>query len=249
MELGNDFVLKKEVQEFSIEDHGAQKRAMLCIDVDSLSNGIVAKITPNHFALFMVLVSHMDGEQKSFPSIETLQKELGCSKQKVLDGLRHLKGLTVNGEPLISVEKETGGKGWQKNVYKLNFPEIKECVHDKKGFMSSEKIVMCFKKAYEETYQQPYMGKDELVRISDKIQGKVDDELTTEIVEFAVSNYNTHWATKGYPRPTLGMLAEWLFNQANEKVTEEKEKQQQYEQRIAEAEKVEQIDSAAMLDL
>lgn len=123
MELGNDFVLKKEVQEFSIGDCRAQKRSMLSIDVDSLSNGIVAKVTPNHFALFMVLVSHMDGEKRAFPSIETLQKELGCSKQKVLDGLRHLKSLTVNGEPLISLKK-----GLQQNMMACKLSTHKKSV-------------------------------------------------------------------------------------------------------------------------
>lgn len=230
-----------------------EKTVTLELFPEQIRNGMITQLSNSgnasrNFTVLLAIASFMNTEQKAFPSQETLAEITGLSIPTLRKALTELTEIKVNEQPIL--RKSAVGRS---TVYQLVSIAEKEDVQEETEVkvMTSKDVLILFCDYYAETFDTEYVpawGR-ELGQIKQKLIGKFADEDLHEIVRIAVTQYKQHWANQQYPLPTIGQLTSWLANKANAVWQVEKEKQKQYEQRIAEAEKVEQIDSAALLDL
>lgn len=232
-----------------------EKTVTLELQPEQIRNGMITQLSNSgnasrNFTVLLAIASFMNTEQKAFPSQETLAEITGLSIPTLRKALTELTEIKVNEQPIL--RKSTVGRS---TVYQLvSIADKEESVKEEETEvkeLTSKDVLILFCDYYAETFDTEYVpawGR-ELGQIKQKLIGKFPDEDLREIVRIAVTKYKQNWANQQYPLPTIGQLTSWLANKANAVWQLEKEKQKQYEQRIAEAEKVEQIDSAAMLDL
>ena len=77
-------------------------------------------------------------------------------------------------------------------------------------------VVCYFCEKFEETYKDQYLPnfKRDTAIIKNTLLKKFSQQEIEATIDYIFKNYSLKWATKGYPRPTIGALTSWLFNSA-----------------------------------
>lgn len=218
----------------SISDSGEDTiRVGIEVTQEFIHKGLIKRLGYRDFSIFTVLVSYMNNDLISFPSLDHVAELTGMSRQTVIKGVKALetKGL---------IERTAGGRV---NVYKLNYvalnnkqneyeleveqdpieepeeieeieePEVEE---EPIEFNSPKDVAFYFADKYEKQYGHKYMinyGRD-LKLIKDKLIPTYSSEELALLIDTAITHYKEKWGNQKYSHPTIPMLASWLSNQA-----------------------------------
>lgn len=164
--------------------------------------------------LLLVIGSYVDDESLAYPSMETIANIMGTSRQRVS---REVKVLEEKG--FITVMRHREGKKLR-NTYEINTNIVKK---PKKH--SSKDVIAYFCEQYEKTYDEKYLpnwGRDTKM-VKNTLMTNFDQQKIEQVISFIMKEYQTRWATKQYPRPTMGAMCSWLFNSAQGFMPKDKE--------------------------
>ena len=201
----------------------------IVINAKEIRSGKYKKID---MELLLAIVSFMDEEKKCFPTQKQLAEILNVTPKTVRNRLTKLLEVEIDGKPLINREFYNARGGKRASEYTLNSPVEKE----KKQDYNSKNVIDYFCTKYMETYHVKYAvnGKREGSLIKSKLIDNYSQQQIESTIDYIMEHYQSKWATKGYPRPTLGMLCGWLFNSAqgfmtNKPVIEEEDTDKYFE--------------------
>ncbi len=260
-------------QQLHLQIHFAEKYQPITDDVvktatlelcpEQIRSGIIRDLTlagtnqgVRNFTVLLAIAAFMNSENKAFPSQATLADITGYSRATVNKAIQDLCQLELNGQKVLEKKKIPAERGHSKTVYKFtavtdsDLVDFAEMDTEAPVAMTAKDVISLFCKYFEDTFNTKYMpnwGKDSAM-VKQKLMGTFTDDELRGIVRIAVTEYSKRWANRQYPTPTIGQLCTWLSNEANKVLLQEKQQEQQMQDRIAEADKYRQIDSAAMLD-
>lgn len=209
-----------------------------------------------NFIVLLAIASHMDSNNKAFPSQTRIAEITGYSRTTVINAIKDLETLTVGGQKILERKKVPTSRGHFKTIYKFSavagdeLEELVETVEEEKSELSARDVLVLFCDYYEETFGTKYMpnwGRD-VKMIQQKLMATFTSDELKEIVEVAVTEYPVKWANKNYPVPSVGQLCTWLANEANKVVLQNNQKEKQLEKRIEAADKYSEVDSLGLLD-
>lgn len=240
-----------------IEDKLSEE-AFLLVSTEQIRNGLISKLAPGgssngarNFTVLCAIAVFMDKENKAFPSQEKLAEITGLSRRTVINAVKELEEVEVNGQKIIARKKVPSGNNSKhfKTIYKF-FGQEDTVTEEEFKKMNGRDVLLLFCEYYEETFGTKYMpnfGRD-IKTINDKMIDVFTDAQLKEIVRVAVTQYEKRWGNKNYPRPSIGQLGSWLANSALTVSQEEKKEENIIQERIAEADKYSEYDPMAALD-
>ncbi|MEG0121922.1 helix-turn-helix domain-containing protein [Enterococcus sp.] len=221
----------------------------LCLSVEQIKAGLIKQIGCRNFSVLLAIASHLNEQRVAFPNVSTIAEITGLSAPTVINAIQQLEEVTVGGNAIIRKDKIKTSTGHTKSIYHFVGAEID--ADDPNIELTAKEVIELFCKYYEETFELPYTvswARDTSM-VKSKLVDKYEPAQLREIVRIAVTKYATFSNSPQYPTPTLGMLCTWLANKAAGVLVQEKEKEQAYQTKVAYAEKVAAIDSAALLDM
>lgn len=219
------------------------------IRADLIQKGMIKRMGYRGFSVLTVLVSYMNKEFISFPSMTRIGDLTGMSRQTVAKAINDLEALGV-------IQKVHSDRRYE---YKVNYTsnltndpvliESKEEVEDvvpEVVFTSAKDVAFYFAKKYEKQYGHKYMinyGRD-LSLIKNKLMKAYSDEELANVIDTAIELYREKWANDNYAYPTIPMLATWLGNQARSAVKVQKDKRNKLYDTSKKAEELDETDIA-----
>lgn len=209
-----------------------------------------------NFIVLLAIASHMDSNNKAFPSQTRIAEITGYSRTTVINAIKDLETLTVGGQKILERKKIPTNRGHAKTVYKFSAVSDSDLVELDQGDsaetteLTARDVLNLFCSYYEETFETKYLPNwgREIKMIQQKLMTTFTSEELKEIVRVAVTEYPVRWANKSYPVPSVGQLCTWLANEANKIVLQNNQKDKQLEQRIEAADKYSEVDSLGLLD-
>ncbi|WP_368264086.1 helix-turn-helix domain-containing protein [Enterococcus innesii] len=219
----------------------------LCLSVDQIKQGLIKEIGCRNFAVLLAIAAFMDIQtSRAFPNVEEIAEITGLSKPTVIKSIQELEKVEIAGKPIIKKIKVSTSAGHFKSIYFFTGETVSEVP---KEFTAKDAIAL-FCEYYEQEYGISYNvhWSREVSIVRNKLISQYSEEQLREIIRIAVTKYSMFSNAPEYPTPTIGMLCTWLANKAAGMLWQEQKEQQEYQNKIAYAEKVEAIDSAAMLD-
>lgn len=200
------------------------------VRTEHIQQGMIKRMGYRGFCILTVLVSYMNKEYISFPSMTRIGELTGLSRQTVSKGITDLIELGIIEKTQIDRRAE----------YRINYtsnftndPILLETLEKETEevpevvFTSAKDVAFYFAKKYEKQYGHKYMinyGRD-LSLIKNKIMTTYDNNEIIAVIDTAIEKYRDEWANDKYPYPTVPMLATWLGNQAMGMVKEKKTKE------------------------
>lgn len=220
----------------------------LCISTEQIKQGLIKEVGCRNFSVLLAIASFMDGvTRRSSPNVEDIANITGLSKPTVIKAIQELEEVEIAGKPVIKKAKIPTSTGYAKSVYYFQNEVIPETPRE---FTARDAIIL-FCEYYESEFGIAYnvSWRKDVSIVKTKLISQYSEEQLREIIRIAVTKYSTFSNSPEYPTPTIGMLCSWLANKAAGLMVQEQKKKQEYQSKIAYAEKVEAIDSAAMLDI
>lgn len=217
---------------------------------DLIQEGIIKRIGIRGYCVFTVLVSYMNKNYHSFPSMTKIGQLTGMSRQTVSKGVKDLEELGI-------IEKVITDR---RNEYKLNYTENltndtvvidtqeeePEDVAPEIVFTSAKDVAFYFAKQYEKQYGHRYVinyGRD-LSLIKNKLRKAYSDDELRLVIDTAIEQYREQWANDKYAYPTIPMLATWLGNQAMAFTKQKQENVEKLYDNIKQSEEEDETDIA-----
>jgi predicted transcriptional regulator len=197
---------------------------VLQLQMTAFRNGLVSKLKPTNFAVFLAICSFMDEKGECYPTQRQIADICGISKTTVNKAINELLEFEIDGKPLISRKLIKNGSTTY-SVYTVNAVEIEgEAIDDKTEETAEDtlfknncrEVALYFAKVYRETYGVNYSinYKRDLSLIKTKLIGTYTDEQLKKMIDVAVKEYDKRWKKPDFPRPTIPMLVSWLGQQA-----------------------------------
>lgn len=221
----------------------------LCISAEQIQNGLINQVGCRNFSVLLAIASHMNENQVAFPDITKIAEITGLSSPTVIKAIQQLEEITVGGQHIIRKTKLKTTANHTKSIYHFAGAEVS--ADDPNIEMTAKEAIELFCYYYEKTFGIAYnvsWGRD-----TSMVKAKLIDQYTTvqlkEIIRIAVTKYASFNNSPEYPTPTLGMLCTWLANKAVGVLLQEQKQEQEYQSKVAYAEKASAIDSVALLDL
>ena len=246
----------KELMQLKLERHSSLDMVSgkyintvdLCIAVDQIKAGLIKEIGCRNFSVLLAIGAHLNEQRVAFPNVSAIAEITGLSKPTVIKAIQELEEVEIGGQPIIKKSKLLTSSGNAKSVYHFLGAEIAET--DPNIEVTPKEVIQLFCEYYEETFGVVYnvsWGRD-VSMVKTKLISQYKPEQLKEIVRIAVTKYSTFSNSPEYPTPTLGMLCSWLANKAAGVMLQEQKKEQEYQSKIAYAEKAAAIDPTDMLD-
>lgn len=221
----------------------------LCVSVDQIKQGLIKEIGCRNFSVLLAIAAHLNEQSVAFPNITVISEITGLSSPTVIKAIQELEAVTVGGQHIIKKSKLKTASGNTKSIYHFVAAEID--ADDPTIEMTAKEVIDLFCKYFQETYKIAYnvtWGRD-VNMVKSKLVDVYPAEQLREIVRIAVTQYSSFNNSPQYPTPTLGMLCTWLANKAAGVLLQEQKRQQEYQSKVAYAEKASSVDSAALLDM
>lgn len=221
----------------------------LCISAYQIQAGLIKEIGCRNFSVLLAVASHLNEQRVAFPNISTIAEMTGLSQPTVITAIKQLEEVTVGGKALIRKDKIRTSTGHTKSIYHFVGAEIDP--DDPTLEMSAKEVIELFCYYYEKTYGMAYTvsWSRDTSMVNTKLVKQYPPEQLREIVRIAVTKYDSFNNSPEYPTPTLGMLCTWLANKAVGVLLQEQKQEQEYQSKVAYAEKASAVDSAALLDM
>lgn len=98
---------------------GLHARMHLSFVEDGLLAALNKDAGPGAVIALLVIVKHMNGEGIAFPSQQLIAQESGVTERTAGSWVRSLLSFQWRGKPIVTVQKQTNGKGQLYNVYRV----------------------------------------------------------------------------------------------------------------------------------
>ena len=222
------------------------------LSADQIKDGLISHIGVRNFGVLLVIASHMNKHNLSFPSVELIAETTGLSKPTVVTAIKQLEKIEIGGSKIIQKKKIPSNTGHLKSVYYL--------IEDGNPFFEEDEevkpatpadYIVTFSEAFERKYGRKYVPNyaRDAKMVKDKLMTAFPEDDLKEIVQIAVMDYEEWSSNPKFPTPTIGALCTWLANKAADKLEEQKKQQSAMETRIASAVKAEALNPVEQLDL
>lgn len=225
------------------------KSKELCLSAEQLQNGLIKQVGCRNFSVLLAIASYMNENQVAFPDITKIAEITGLSSPTVIKAIQQLEDITIGGQHIIRKTKLKTTANHTKSIYHFAGAEVS--ADDSNIEMSAKEAIELFCYYFEQTYGIAYNVS--WSRDTSMVKLKLIDQYAAvqlkEIIKIAVTKYDTFSNSPQYPTPTLGMLCTWLANKAAGVLLQEQKKQQEYQSKVAYAEKASAVNSAALLDM
>jgi len=219
---GGDYMSKKFVdlhKEFNYK--GEWQGTYIKIDISLIMKGVLQSLTATQLKVLLVIAAHMNEEGKCFPSIDRIMDLTNCARQTVVDAIKALINVEVDGVPLMS--KRTEGKGIRKkNVYNFDIEGIEtlaaseETIDTLSDKLNARDVLLMFMDEYKEEFDleyKPMWARDQAMIKTQLLENFSDDEIR-KIVKITVTEYKNRWYSPKFPAPTVGAMCKWICNEA-----------------------------------
>lgn len=216
-------------------------------NISHVQSGLIKRVGYKGYCVLVVLVSYMNKEHVSFPSMTKIGELTGMSRQTVSKGIKDLEALGI-------IEKVNEKRFSEYKIhYTINLTNDPILIEEQKEeeapevvFTNAKDVAFYFAKRYEQEYGHAYMinyGRD-LGLIKNKLQKTYSDDEIKTIIDVAVKEYRNKWANENYAYPTIPMLASWLSNQALTLYKEKQQKRDKLYDNIKSSEETDETDLA-----
>jgi len=90
------------------------------MDIATIKGGVIMKVGGvRNFTILSVLATYANNKGEAYPSQETIAEMVGCSRQTVNKAIKEIRGIMIDGEPILQVEQTNSTNG-VRNVYTLS---------------------------------------------------------------------------------------------------------------------------------
>lgn len=233
-------------KEFNPTTFKVMESNTLKLDNTAIQKGLVKGLGYIEFTVLVIIASHCGAEGESFPSQRRIADLTGMSVATVNKAVNKLLDTKVGGVPILSRELVQLPKGRKMSIYTLggsegqNTGSQEDNKKDSEGVkqeyevvkkMNSKDVAHYFKTAYENEFGIPYSlnYSKELGMVKTKLLKDYSQEQIVAIIDYAVSNYLTKWASPSYPYPTIPMLCSWLANTVMQQISGEQKVKEELE--------------------
>lgn len=248
MTVEKSLYLKKEYTEsYDVTTGDTVITMRLNLDSEQIRSGLIKEVGSRNFAVLVAIASFVNADNVAFPSIGHLAEITGLTRPTIVKAVKELEQLTIGGEQVIKKTKIVNSSGKVKSLYHFvqgSKAELAETV-------KPADYIGLFCKFFEEQFGRPYLpnyGRDTKL-VKDKLMTAFSEEDLPQIIEIAVKQYSKWSNNPKYPTPTIGALCTWLANKAADELAEQKKQEKDVADRIAVAERVEQLNPLEQLDL
>lgn len=192
----------------------------LKIDISLIMKGVLQSLSAPQLKVLLVIAAHMDDDGECFPSIERIMELTTCARQTVLDAIKALTKVEIDGVPLMT--KVTEGKGVRKkNTYYFDIEGVETLAANEEDNSQSNKlnardVLLMFLDEYKEEFgieYKPSWARDQSMIKGQLLENFTDDEIRA-IVKITVTEYKNRWSSAKFPAPTIGAICKWICNEA-----------------------------------
>lgn len=163
--------------------------------------------------MLLALASFMDTNGVCCPTQEQLAEIMGVSISTIYRKVNNLLNVEIDGQHIVTRElKQT--TGCKKASFYTFLPLV-----NKSPVYTAKSVIDYFCATYFKVYKVKYtVGNGGVAGnlIKTKLLPNYTQEQIENTINYVMEHYQSKWATKQYPRPTIGMLCGWLFNIAQE---------------------------------
>lgn len=217
---------------FNVESKEWQSQVFIKLYVSMFRSGLVSALGNERTITLLAIASYMDEDGACFPTQEQLAELMGISRPTVNKYVNSLLEFRWNGKPIIERQKHRNPKVSpnEYSVYTV-LPLSQVAIFDGQpgdGTEPAEKpkasdvrkaIISHFCNRYRETYGEDYSVRwaRDMKLVAQFLRHYTGEE-AMEIVDVVFQEFESRWAAKDYPRPSIGQLATWLHERAAEVV-------------------------------
>lgn len=207
----------------------------LRVYVSAFTDGLVAKLKPANFTVFLAVCSFMDAKGECFPTQRQIAERTGLSKSTVNRAITDLLTFEVNGQPILQ-RRFVGQNGnsvytvlpiGQIAIFDQEIEKIEPAVNDEKTAASDENEPKVIEKTefktakdvltyYAGVYRNVY-GVNPNIRwpaetalVKKKWIGTYTDEQIRQMINISVAEYDQRWKNSKFPRPTMSGIVSWI---------------------------------------
>lgn len=192
----------------------------LKIDISLIMKGVLQSLSAPQLKVLLVIAAHMNEDGECFPSIERIMELTTCARQTVLDAIKALTSVQIDGVPLMA--KVTEGKGIRKkNKYFFHIDGVEtlaadDVVDTSDNKLNARDVLFMFLDQYNEEFgieYKPSWARDQSMIKGQLLENFTDDEIRA-IVKITVTEYKNRWSSAKFPAPTIGAMCKWICNEA-----------------------------------
>lgn len=245
--------MKSIIQVTKVDSLNKTTKFVATINPKGIVDAITEKsITPAEIRTLITIASFLDAETgQCYPSLTTIGKILGVDKAAIS---RQVRSLSTKG--FLKVETVKRENDWSYNTYVFNdsLVSYEDTLIDE-GYVSQEYIsvndkwsereitnsrdfIEYFIDKYRETYDEEYIAdfRKEGSFVKRKLIGAVTSEELKGMIDICFRDYQSKWASREYPRPTIYPMTDWLGRKCYATFKREKAEAERIERLQAEAE-------------
>lgn len=240
-------MIEIQLSSFDVIKKQQQTENAIKLQQEAFTSGLVAKLKPTNFTVFLTLCSFMDASGKCCPSQRDIAERSGLSKTTVNKAINELLEFELNGQPILY--RELSGQ----SAYTV-MPAAKEESKETEVaaaatmFSSGVDILKYFAGIYRDVYgvnPKISWGVDSAI-VKKAWIGTYSDEDIKTMIDFSVKEYDSRWKNSKYPRPTIRGIVSWIGPTALALETDAKK---ELEEITALTGNEEEIEQATMLSL
>lgn len=213
--------------------------------VSFFTSGLMAQLGDKRAMTLLAIASFMDESGECYPTQEKIAQRLGITRQNANTRINSLLAFRWNDRPIIERVKIRNPRvspnefsvytilplaqvaKFQGEIENISDAPGAENAAPKKATRtdSRRELLGRFSGKYREVYgaRPNISGARDMVHLGNLLK-TYDKDTAAQIIDVAIEEYDSRWATKDYPRPTLGQVATWLAPKAVD-VIHEREKQ------------------------
>lgn len=210
----------------------------LRVYVSAFTEGLVAKLKPSNFVVFLAVCSFMDAKGECYPTQRQIAERTGLSKTTVNRAITDLLAFEVNDQPILQ-RRLVGQNGnsvytvlpigqiaiFDQGIEKIEQPETE--VNDEKTaasdgnesktiekteFKTAKDVLAYYAGVYRNVYgvNPNIRWPAETALVKKKWLGTYTDEQIRQMINISVAEYDQRWKNSKFPRPTMSGIVSWI---------------------------------------
>lgn len=243
--MGDEMFSIEVNKNFDVISQRWETKIFLKLYLSMFKDGLVRELGSERLAVLLAIASHMDEDGRCYPTQEQIAEILGISRTTANKRINSLLEFRWKDRPVIERQKLRNPKVSPNefSVYTILPLSQLAIFHGEiedpaaaapedpkpKSGGAARELVSYFAEKYRETYAANFAvswGRD--MGHAKKILAAYPDHWQ-EILDTVFLEYEERWATRDYPRPSLGQVGSWLGARAAEITAERREQMERFE--------------------
>lgn len=210
----------------------------LRVYVSAFTEGLVAKLKPSNFVVFLAVCSFMDAKGECYPTQRQIAERTGLSKTTVNRAITDLLAFEVNDQPILQ-RRLVGTNGnsvytvlpiGQIAIFDRGIQKIQQLEPEVEGKTATARVEDESKPIEESTFKTAkdvltyYTGvyrnvygvnpnirwPAETALLKKKWIGHYTDDQIRQMIDISVTEYDQRWKNSKFPRPTVSGIVSWI---------------------------------------